>query len=199
MNKINRIPFLLWLTEKRDDLTLDLKNLKVKSEELGTSEIAPVPVYVIVLLKYFPILTLAIFFLYPQSKMDFGILFCSFIAVVVVFFLARYETLLKVCLILFCFINIYFIIQNNNYASHLSTGITFFVELLMIGAVFYDVYFSKGYKNWYFLYDFKREVKLTVSQKKEKKFLFFKNKKTGFDIKKTFSLKGYFLKVGDLK
>ena len=51
----------------------------------------------------------------------------------------------------------------------------------------------------YFLYDFKREVKLTVSQKKEKKFLFFKNKKTGFDIKKTFSLKGYFLKVGDLK
>lgn len=199
MNKINRIPFLLWLTEKRDDLTLDLKNLKVKSEELGTSEIAPVPVYVIVLLKYFPILTLAIFFLYPQSKMDFGILFCSFIAVVVVFFLARYETLLKVCLILFCFINIYFIIQNNNYASHLSTGITFFVELLMVGAVFYDVYFSKGYKNWYFLYDFKREVKLTVSQKKEKKFLFFKNKKTGFDIKKTFSLKGYFLKVGDLK
>ena len=197
--KINRIPFLLWLTEKRDDLTLDLKNLKVKSEELGTSEIAPVPVYVIVLLKYFPILTLAIFFLYPQSKMDFGILFCSFIAVVVVFFLARYETLLKVCLILFCFINIYFIIQNNNYASHLSTGITFFVELLMLGAVFYDVYFSKGYKNWYFLYDFKREVKLTVSQKKEKKFLFFKNKKTGFDIKKTFSLKGYFLKVGDLK
>ncbi len=180
-------------------MTPDLKNLKVKSERLGTSEIAPLPVYVIVLLKYFPILTLAIFFLYPQSKMDFGILFCSFIAVIVVFFLARYETLLKVFLILFCFINIYFIIQNNNYASHLSTGITFFVELLMIGAVFYDVYFSKGYKNWYFLYDFKREVKLTVSQKKEKKFLFFKNKKTGFDIKKTFSLKGYFLKVGDLK
>lgn len=197
--KINRIPFLLWLTEKRDDLTLDLKNLKVKSEELGTSDIAPVPLYVIALLKYFPILTLAIFFLYPQSKMDFGILFCSLIAVVVVFFLARYETLLKVSLILFCFVNIYFVIQNNNYASHLSTGITFFVELLLIGAVFYDIYFSKGYKNWYFLYDFKREVKLTVSQKKEKKFLFFKNKKTGFDIAKTFSLKGYFLKVGDLK
>ena len=197
--RINRVPFLLWLTDKRDDLSLDFKNQKVTSSELGESTITPVSIYVIALLKYFPILILAIFFYYPKSLVDLGVLSVAVAVLGVVLFLVRFDSLLKIFLILFCFVNIYFVIQNNNYATYLSTGITFFVELLLIGAVVYDIFVLKGYKNWYFLDSFKRNINIAVAQKKEKKFLFFKNKKTGFDVKKSFSIKGYFLKLGDVK
>ncbi len=35
--RMNKYPFLLWLTQEREDLKIDLANSKVYSDELGQS------------------------------------------------------------------------------------------------------------------------------------------------------------------
>lgn len=44
--RINKYPFFLWLTESREDLKLDFKNLKVSSDELGESSLKKVPIFI---------------------------------------------------------------------------------------------------------------------------------------------------------
>ena len=62
-------------------------------------------------------------------------------------------------LILYCIcMNFYFVFAIDDYASHLSTALTLFTELLLISLVAHDIFVSKGYKNWYFLESFRNEV-----------------------------------------
>lgn len=68
--RINKYPFFLWLTQSRDDLTLNLKEKVVESEELGKSSIKEIPLYFVVLMKYLPILLLLPFMYFPTSILD---------------------------------------------------------------------------------------------------------------------------------
>ena len=62
--RINKYPFLLWLTQERKDLKLDLANNKVYSDELGQSTIKKVPIALIIIMKYLPLAFLSSFFSY---------------------------------------------------------------------------------------------------------------------------------------
>ena len=68
--RINKYPFFLWLTQKRDDFKLDLQNQRIYSDELGSSSIKAVPIYWIILMKYVPVLLLIYHFYFPQNQQD---------------------------------------------------------------------------------------------------------------------------------
>lgn len=192
--RMNRIPYFLWLTDKREDFKVDLKNQKLTSDELGSSSISAVPVFYIFILKYLPILGFSYFFMLPKTLMDFYMVCVATLLIGVGYFLVKNELVLRLFLILFCFVNIYLVFTIDNYAINFASMLTFFAELLLVGAVAYDVFILKGYKNWYFLKSFRRDLNLTIAKKTEKKF-FFKKVNTGFDFKRKFEVIGFFIRV----
>lgn len=195
--RINKFPFFLWLTNEREDFKLDVEKQEITSEELGKSTIKKVPIFLVVLMKYFPLAFLSYFFFIPRNLFEVGLLFIALFVVLVLFALLNYEVIFKVVLIGICVINFYFVFTIPDYASPLSTAITLFAELLIITIVLYDIFILKGYQNWYFLEDFKNEINIRFSQKKEKKILFFWKRRVGLHTNKKVYIKGYFLRITD--
>lgn len=191
--RLNKYPFFLWLTQERDDLKVDFANNKVYSD-VGQSSIKRVPLFLIILMKYMPLAFLSYFFFIPRNLFEVGLAFISFGFIVILYYLINYEWVFKGVILAFCVMNFYFVFAIDDYASHLSTALTLFTELLLISLVAHDIFVSKGYKNWYFLESFRNEVNVTFSQKKERKFLFFK-RNIGLNLKKQFTVKGYFLRI----
>lgn len=200
--RINKFPFFLWVTEKKGDLKVDLKNLKVTSEVMGNSNLKPVPIYIIVLMKYLPLTLLFINFYLPQNKQEVIIFFLILLIAVFFAFMMEFVTALKIIIIIFCVVNFYFVFNYENYAVITDTAITFFVEITLILAILFDVFYLKGYKNWYYLESFSNEISIKFAQKKEKplvKFLkwgFFK-KETGFNVTKKIALTGFFVRISN--
>ena len=193
--RINKIPFFLWLTQRRDDLTLDLVNQKVISKELGESSIQKVPIFLIVLMKYVPFVLLSYFFFIPRNLFEVGLMFIALFLALFLFALVKYELIFKSIILTFCVVSFYLIFKYDSYAVHLSTALTLFVQIVLVLILLYDILYLKGYKNWYFLSSFKLPIDIKVAEKKEKKLLFFWKKNIGFNVKRQVYLAGYFLKV----
>lgn len=193
--RMNKYPFLLWLTQERDDLKVDLVNNKVYSDELGQSSIKKVPLALIVFMKYLPLAFLSYFFFIPRNLFEVGLAIFALIFIGLFYLLLNYELVFKVVIIAFCAMNFYLVFALDDYASYLSTALTLFTELLMIAIVLYDIFIIKGYRNWYFLESFKNEVNVKFAQKAEKKYLFFKKRNVGFDVTRKVYIKGYFLRI----
>lgn len=195
--RINKYPFFLWLTESREDLTLDFKNLKVSSDELGESSVKRVPIYLIALLKYVPFLLVLPYFYYPSNKSDLLPFLGAFVVVISMLFvyLKINLFLFKVYVITVFIINAVLLFLINDYAVSLDISLTFFAEILLFSVLAFDIFYFKGYKNWYFLESFKNEIDIKFSQKRERKFLFFLKPKTGFNVSKRVFIKGYFLRI----
>lgn len=193
--RINKYPFLLWLTQEREDLKVDLANNKVYSDELGQSSIEKVPIVLIVLMKYLPLAFLASFFFVPRNLFEVGLSVVALCFIGIFYLLLNYDLIFKGVIIAFCAMNFYLVFTLDGYASYLSTGLTLFTELLMISIVLYDIFITKGYKNWYFLESFKNEVNVKFAQKAEKKYLFFKKRNMGFNVTRTVYIKGYFVRI----
>lgn len=195
--RINNYPFFLWLTQKREDFKLDLTNQKIVSDELGESSIKKVPLFLVLLLKYVPFLFLPFFMYYPKYSDDWIPFAVACVIVPILFLIYSFNsTLLKFVLLIICLINFYLVFTIEDYAVGLDIGITFFVELTLIGMFLVDIFLFKGYKNWYYLESFRNEINIKFTQRKERKFLFFK-KETGFNSSKKVYLKGYFLRIED--
>jgi hypothetical protein len=193
--RINKYPFLLWLTQEREDLKVDLVNNKVYSDELGQSTIKKVPITLIVIMKYLPLVFLSSFFFIPRNLFEVGLAIFALIFIGIFYLLLNYDLILKGVIIAFCAMNFYLVFALEDYASYLSTALTLFTELLMISIVLYDIFITKGYKNWYFLESFKKEVNVKFAQKSEKKYLLFKKRNVGFNVARTVYIKGYFLRI----
>lgn len=195
--RINKYPFFLWLTESREDLKLDFKNLKVSSDDLGESSLKKVPIYLIALLKYLPFLLLLPYFYYSSNKNDLLSFIGAFVIVISMLFVYLKTNLifLKVYVITVFIINAVLIFLINDYAVSLDIGLTFFAQILLFLILALDIFYFKGYKNWYFLESFKNEIDIKFSQKRERKFLFFLKPKTGFNVSKRVFIKGYFVRI----
>ncbi len=194
--RLNKYPFFLWLTQRRDDFKVDLNNNTVSSEELGKSSIKKIHFGWVILMRYIPLICLSYFFFIPRNTFEIGLFFIALFTILVLFALLNYEVIFKAVILGICIMNFYFVFKIDGYAPYLSTTITLFVETLMFAVILYDVLILKGYENWYFLESFKNEINIKVAQKKEKKFLpFFKKRNFGFNISKTISLRGYFLRI----
>lgn len=195
--RINKYPFFLWLTQSREDLTLDFKNLKVSSDELGESSLKKVPIYLIALLKYVPFLFVLPYLYYPSNKSDFLPFIGAFLVVLSMLFVYLKTNLVffKIYVVAICIINAVFIFVINDYAVSLDIGLTFFAQILLFSILALDIFYFKGYKNWYFLESFKNEIDIKFAEKKERKFLRFFKPKTGFDISKRVYIKGYFVRI----
>jgi hypothetical protein len=198
--RINKYPFFLWLTqsrESREDLKLDFKNLKVSSDELGESSLKKVPMYLVILMKYLPFLILIPFLYYPNSKADLMPFIGALVVVISMLFVYLKTNLIffKVYVITVFIINAVLIFLINDYAVSLDIGLTFFAQILLFLILTFDIFYFKGYKNWYFLESFKNEIDIKFSQKRERKFLFFLKPKTGFNVSKRVFIKGYFLRI----
>lgn len=195
--RINKYPFFLWLTQSREDLVLDFKNLKVSNDELGESSLKKVPIYLIVLIKYLPFLLVLPYFYYPSNKSDL-LPFIGALSVVVSMLFVYLKTNLfffKTYVITVFIINAVLIFLINDYAVYLDISLTFFAEILLFSVLVFDIFILKAYKNWYFLESFKNEIDIKFSQKRERKFLFFLKPKTGFNVSKRVFIKGYFLRI----
>lgn len=198
--KINKYPFFLWFTQRREDLILSNDKNSVSSEELGNSQIKRVPSYIIILLKYVPFLFIIPYFYFPKYDSDWTPFIASLIIVPIMFAIYRFNlNLLKVAILFLCVVNIYLVFTIDRYAVSLDIAITFFMELSIIGMILFDIFLFKGYKNWYYLQDFKNEINIKVAQRKEKKFLLFFKKETGINASKKVYVKGYFLRIEDEK
>lgn len=195
--RINKYPFFLWHTQSREDLKLDFKNLKVSSDELGESLLKKVPIYLIVLLKYVPFLFVLPYLYYPSNKSDFLPFIGAFLVVISMLFVYLKTNLIffKIYVVSICIINAVFIFLINDYAVSLDIGITFFAEIGIFAILYLDIFYFKGYKNWYFLENFKNEIDIKFAEKKQRKFLFFLKPKTGFNVSKRVFIKGYFLRI----
>lgn len=195
--RINKYPFFLWITESREDLKLDFKNLKVSSDDLGESSLKKVPIYLIALLKYVPFLLVLPYFYYPSNKSDLLPFIGAFLIVVSMLFVYLKTNLFffKIYVITVFIINAVLVFLINDYAVSLDIGLTFFAQILLFLVLAFDIFYFKGYKNWYFLENFKNEIDIKFSQKKERKFLFFLKPKTGFNVSKRVFIKGYFLRI----
>ena len=195
--RINKYSFFLWLTQSREDLTLDFENLKVLSDDLGESSLKKVPIYLIVLLKYVPLLLVLPYFYYPNNKSDFLPFIGASVVVISMLFVYLKTNLIffKVYVITVFIINAVLIFLINDYAVSLDIGLTFFAQILLFLILALDIFYFKGYKNWYFLESFKNEIDIKFSQKRERKFLFFLKPKTGFNVSKRVFIKGYFLRI----
>lgn len=194
--RINKYPFFLWLTQKREDFKLDLTNQKIVSDELGESSIKKVPLFLVLLMKYLPMVILLPFFYYPKSLFELFLFGGVLIVTTALFLLFQYQLIFKAVLLGICVMNFYFVLTIEDYAVSLDTAITFFVEQVIFGVFLVDIFLFKGYKNWYYLESFKNEINIKFTQRKERKFLFFK-KETGFNSSKKVYLKGYFLRIED--
>lgn len=195
--RINKYPFLLWLTEKKDDLQLDLKNLKVSNEELGESSLKPIPMYVVFLIKYLPLVLFLLNFYYPHDLQEFFLFVVAFVITLGLTFAFQYPLIFKLIVIALCGINFYCVFAIEDYAVGLDIALTFFVECILLVIIALDVFFYKAYKNWYYLESFKNEINIRFTQRKEKRLLFFWKKNLGFNTEKKVSLRGYFLRVED--
>ncbi len=197
--RINKYPFFLWLTQSREDLTLDFKNLKVLSDDLGESSLKKMPTYLVILMKYLVFLILIPFLYYPNSKADILPFIGAFVVVISMLFVYLKTNLIffKTYVITICIVNVVLIFLINDYAVFLDIGLTFFAEILLLLILGLDIFYFKGYKNWYFLENFKNEVDIKFAEKKERKFLFFLKPKTGFNISKRVYIKGYFARIED--
>lgn len=195
MMRMNKYPFLLWLTQEREDLKIDLTNNKVYSDELGQSSIKKVPIALIIIMKYLPLAFLSSFFFIPRNMFEVGLAIFALIFIGLFYLLLNYELVFKGLIIAFCAMNFYLVFALDDYASYLSTALTLFTELLMVAIVLYDIFIIKGYRNWYFLESFKNEVNVKFAQKAEKKYLFFKKRNVGFDVTRKVYIKGYFLRI----
>lgn len=195
--RINKYPFFLWLTQSREDLKLDFKNLKVSSDELGESSLKKVPIYLIVLLKYVPFLLVLPYFYYPSNRSDLLPFLGAFVVVISMLFVYLKTNLFffKIYVITVFIINAILLFLINDYAVSLDISLTFFAEILLFSVLAFDIFYFKGYKNWYFLESFKNEIDIKFSQKRERKFLFFLKPKTGFNVSKRVFIKGYFLRI----
>lgn len=195
--RINKYPFFLWLTQSMEDLTLDFKNLKVLSDELGESTLKKVPIYLIALLKYVPFLFVLPYLYYPSDKSDFLPFLGAFLVVLSMLFLYLKTNLMffKIYVVAICIINAVYIFVINDYAVFLDIGLTFFAQILLFSILALDIFYFKGYKNWYFLENFKNEIDIKFAEKKQRKFLFFLKPKTGFNVSKRVFIKGYFLRI----
>lgn len=195
--RINKYPFFLWLTQSREDLVLDFKNLKVSSDELGESSLKKVPIYLIVLIKYLPFLLVLPYFYYPSNKSDLLPFLGALLVVVSMLFVYLKTNLFffKTYVITVFIINAVLIFLINDYAVSLDISLTFFAEILLFLVLAFDIFILKAYKNWYFLESFKNEIDIKFSQKRERKFLFFLKPKTGFNVSKRVFIKGYFLRI----
>lgn len=195
--RINKYPFFLWLTQSREDLVLDFKNLKVSSDELGESSLKKVPIYLIVLIKYLPFLLFLPYFYYPNNKSDLLPFLGALLVVVSMLFVYLKTNLFffKTYVITVFIINAVLIFLINDYAVYLDISLTFFAEILLFSVLVFDIFILKAYKNWYFLESFKNEIDIKFSQKRERKFLFFLKPKTGFNVSKRVFIKGYFLRI----
>ena len=195
--RINKYPFFLWLTQSREDLVLDFKNLKVSSDELGESSLKKVPIYLIVLIKYLPFLLFLPYFYYPSNKSDLLPFLGALLVVVSMLFVYLKTNLFffKAYVITVFIINAVLIFLINDYAVYLDISLTFFAEILLFSVLVFDIFILKAYKNWYFLESFKNEIDIKFSQKRERKFLFFLKPKTGFNVSKRVFIKGYFLRI----
>lgn len=195
--RINKYPFFLWLTESREDLKLDFKNQKVSSDELGESSLKKVPIYLIVLLKYVPFLLVLPYFYYPSNRSDLLPFLGAFVVVISMLFVYLKTNLFffKIYVITVFIINAILLFLINDYAVSLDISLTFFAEILLFSVLAFDIFYFKGYKNWYFLESFKNEIDIKFSQKRERKFLFFLKPKTGFNVSKRVFIKGYFLRI----
>ena len=194
--RINKYPFFLWLTQKREDFELDLTNQKIVSNELGESSIKKVPLFLVLLMKYLPMVILLPFFYYPKSLFELFLFGGVLIVTTALFLIFQYQLIFKAVLLGICVMNFYFVLTIEDYAVSLDTAITFFVEQVIFGVFLVDIFLFKGYKNWYYLESFKNEINIKFTQRKERKFLFFK-KETGFNSSKKVYLKGYFLRIED--
>lgn len=194
--RINKYPFFLWLTQKREDFKLDLTNQKIVSNELGESSIKKVPLFLVLLMKYLPMVILLPFFYYPKSLFELFLFGGVLIVTTALFLIFQYQLIFKAVLLGICVMNFYFVLTIEDYAVSLDTAITFFVEQVIFGVFLVDIFLFKGYKNWYYLESFKNEINIKFTQRKERKFLFFK-KETGFNSSKKVYLKGYFLRIED--
>ncbi|WP_237969678.1 hypothetical protein [Aliarcobacter butzleri] len=179
-------------------MKLDFKNLKVSSDELGESSLKKVPIYLIVLIKYLPFLLVLPYFYYPSNKNDLIPFIGAFVVVISMLFVYLKTNLIffKIYVVAICIINAVFIFLINDYPVFLDIGITFFAEIGIFAILYLDIFYFKGYKNWYFLENFKNEINIKVTQKKERKFFFFK-KNVGFDVKRKVYIKGYFLRISN--
>lgn len=195
--RINKYPFFLWLTQSREDLTLDFKNLKVSSDELGESSLKKVPIYFIALLKYLPFLFILPYLYYPSNKSDFLPFIGAFLVVLSMLFVYLKTNLVffKIYVVAICIINAVLIFIVNDYAVFLDIGLTFFAEIFLFSILALDIFYFKGYKNWYFLESFKNEIDIKFAEKKERRFLRFFKPKTGFNVSKRVFIKGYFLRI----
>lgn len=195
--RINKYPFFLWLTQSREDLKLDFRNLKVSSDDLGESSLKKVPIYLIVLIKYLPFLLVLPYFYYPSNKSDLLPFIGAFVVVISMLFVYLKTNLFffKIYVITVFIINAILLFLINDYAVSLDISLTFFAEILLFSVLAFDIFYFKGYKNWYFLESFKNEIDIKFSQKRERKFLFFLKPKTGFNVSKRVFIKGYFLRI----
>lgn len=194
--RMNKYPFLLWLTENREDLKVDLANNRIVSETVGSSSLRKVPFALIFVMKYFPLAFLSCFFFVPRNLFEVGLTFVALGFIALFYYLINYEFIFKGVVLAFCVMNFYFVFAIDDYASYLSTCLTLFTELLLISIVLYDIFISKGYKNWYLLESFRNEVNVTFAKKKERK-LFFLKKNVGINVSRKFAIKGYFLRIND--
>jgi hypothetical protein len=193
--RINKVPFFLWLTEKRDDLKLDFQNKTIESEELGKSSIKELSVYIAFLMRYFPFFILFSFFYFPKNKIEFYAYGISFLCAIFLVFLYKKQFILKLVVVLICFLNLYLLLILDDYASNLDIGITFFVENIIFLIFVLDLFVFKGFKNWYYLENFKNEAVITLSQQHKRRLLFLFKPKRGLNVKKTVYIKGYFLRI----
>ncbi|MCG3714177.1 hypothetical protein L5F64_01185 [Aliarcobacter butzleri] len=195
--RINKYPFFLWLTQSREDFKLDFKNLKVSSDDVGESSLIKVSIYLIVLIKYLPFLLVLPYFYYPSNKNDLIPFIGAFVVVISMLFVYLKTNLIffKIYVVAICIINAVFIFIVNDYAVSLDIGLTFFAQTLLFSILALDIFYFKGYKNWYFLESFKNEIDIKFAEKKERRFLRFFKPKTGFDISKKVYIKGYFVRI----
>ena len=97
--RINNYPFFLWLTQKREDFKLDLTNQKIVSNELGESSIKKVPLFLVLLMKYLPMVILLPFFYYPKSLFELFLFGGVLIVTTALFLIFQYQLIFKAVLL----------------------------------------------------------------------------------------------------
>lgn len=193
--RINKYPFFLWLTEERNDFKLDFQNKIVESEELGKSSLKEVPVYLVFFLRYIPFIILFLISYYPKNLKEVLVFIISLVLANATLYLYKNQIIFKIFVFLLFFTNLVLMFYIEDYVLLLDTGITFYIESLLLSLFLLDLFVFKKYTNWYYLEDFENNIKVDFAKKHSRRLLWFFRPNRGFNISKNFKLRGYFLRI----
>ncbi len=201
--RINKYPYLLWLTSHRE-FEIDLDSLMIRNGSRAYS-IKKVSLFNILLLKYLPFLVLlAIGISIPSSKEE--LLLCGIALVVCVlslFIFIKLQNQFKKYLIVLSFCMYYIIWEHTDLIYFVENILMYISEIILIALIISDIV-KKNYQNYYYLADMNHEttIHLAKKQKEARKLLRIPftekgifNVKKGFNINFNFSFGGHYIRI----